>query len=96
VIRGPVGGNHSERLVTRCGTQACELHARCPSDVEVLPHPLKDTVLRHCPAPPTVLSRSTLALFIDAVGFKEARQKRPMRNLGGGSGRYSVLSGREG
>jgi hypothetical protein len=61
-----------------------------PGDVDVLPHQLKDTVSRALSG--RLLSRSTLALFIDAFGFTDAEADRLWR-LWEGSGTISVLSG---
>ncbi len=65
-------------------------YPRVPGDVDVLPHQLKDTVSRALSG--RLLSRSTLALFIDAFGFTDAEADRLWR-LWEGSGTISVLSG---
>ncbi len=65
-------------------------YPRVPGDVDVLPHQLKDTVSRALSG--RLLSRSTLALFIDAFGFSDAESDRLWR-LYEGSGTISVLSG---
>ena len=59
-------------------------------DADVLPRQLKDTVGRALSG--RLLSRGTLALFIDAFGFSRPEEDRLWR-LWGGSGRISVLSG---
>jgi len=65
-------------------------YPRVPSDADVLPHQIKDTVSRALSG--RLLSRSTLALFIDAFGFTDAEADRLWR-LWEGSGTISVLSG---
>jgi hypothetical protein len=65
-------------------------HPRVPGDEDVLPRQLKDTVARALSG--TLLSRPTLALFIDAFRISDADASRLWR-LWGGSGRISVLSG---
>ena len=63
---------------------------RSASDADVLPRQLKDTVGRAMSG--RLLSRSTLALFIDAFGFTDDEAQRLWR-LWQGSGTISVLSG---
>ena len=63
---------------------------RSPSDADVLPRQLKDTVARALSG--RLLSRSTLSLFIDAFGFSDDEALRLWR-LWQGSGAISVLSG---
>lgn len=63
---------------------------RDSGDADVLPRQLKDTVGRALSG--RLLSRGTLALFIDAFGFSRPEEDRLWR-LWGGSGRISVLSG---
>ena len=65
-------------------------HPRVAGDADVLPRQLKDTVARALSG--TLLSRPTLALFIDAFGISDAHADRLWR-LWEGSGRISVLSG---
>ena len=65
-------------------------YPRVLGDADVLPHQLKDTVSRALSG--RLLSRSTLALFIDAFGFSDAEADRLWR-LWEGSGTISVLSG---
>jgi hypothetical protein len=65
-------------------------HPRVAGDADVLPRQLKDTVARALSG--TLLSRPTLALFIDAFGISGADADRLWR-LWEGSGRISVLSG---
>jgi hypothetical protein len=65
-------------------------HPRVAGDADVLPRQLKDTVARALSG--TLLSRPTLALFIDAFGISDAGADRLWR-LWEGSGRISVLSG---
>jgi len=65
-------------------------YPRVLGDADVLPHQLKDTVSRALSG--RLLSRSTLALFIDAFGFTDAEADRLWR-LWEGSGTISVLSG---
>jgi hypothetical protein len=65
-------------------------HPRVPGDEDVLARQLKDTVSRALYG--TVLSRPTLALFIDAFGMSGAHASRLWR-LWEGSGRISVLLG---
>ena len=59
-------------------------------DADVLPRQLKDTVGRALSG--RLLSRATLALFIEAFGLSGQEEDRLWR-LWGGSGRISVLSG---
>lgn len=59
-------------------------------DADVLPRQLKDTVGRALSG--RLLSRATLALFIEAFGLSGHEEDRLWR-LWGGSGRISVLSG---
>jgi hypothetical protein len=59
-------------------------------DADVLPRQLKDTVGRALSG--RLLSRATLALFIEAFGLSGLEEDRLWR-LWGGSGRISVLSG---
>jgi hypothetical protein len=63
---------------------------RVVGDADVLPRQLKDTVARALSG--TLLSRPTLALFIEAFGISDADARR-LRQLWEGSGRISVLSG---
>ena len=63
---------------------------RSPSDTDVLPRQLKDTVARALSG--RLLSRSTLSLFIDAFGFSDDEALRLWR-LWQGSGAISFLSG---
>ncbi len=65
-------------------------YPRGHGDADVLPHQLKDTVSRALTG--KLLSRSTLALFIDAFGISDAEADRLWR-LWEGSGSVSVLSG---
>ena len=65
-------------------------YPRGQGDADVLPHQLKDTVSRALTG--RLLSRSTLALFIDAFGISDAEADRLWR-LWEGSGSVSVLSG---
>ena len=65
-------------------------HPRVAGDADVLPRQLKDTVARALYG--TLLSRPTLALFIDAFGISGADAARLWR-LWEGSGRISVFSG---
>lgn len=65
-------------------------YPRVPGDAEVLPHQLKDTVSRALSG--RLLSRSALALFIDAFGFSDGEADR-LWQLWEGSGTVSVLSG---
>lgn len=65
-------------------------HPRAPGDSDVLPRQLKDTVLRALSG--KMLSRATLALFIDAFGVTDAEADR-LRRLAAGSSRISVLAG---
>jgi hypothetical protein len=65
-------------------------HPRVAGDSEVLARQLKDSVARALSG--TLLSRSTLSLFIDAFGISNADAGRLWR-LWEGSGRISVLSG---
>jgi hypothetical protein len=65
-------------------------HPRVAGDADALPRQLKDTVARALSG--RLLSRPTLALFIDAFGISEAHAERLWR-LWQGSGRISVLSG---
>jgi hypothetical protein len=65
-------------------------YPRVPSDADVLPHQLKDTVSRALSG--RLLSRSTLSLFIDAFGCSDAEADRLWR-LYGGAGLITVLSG---
>jgi hypothetical protein len=65
-------------------------HPRVAGDAEVLARQLKDSVARALSG--TLLSRSTLSLFIDAFGISDADADRLWR-LWEGSGRISVLSG---
>jgi hypothetical protein len=65
-------------------------HPRATGDADVLPRQLKDTVARALSG--TLLSRPTLALFIDAFRISDADADRLWR-LWAGSGRISVLSG---
>lgn len=66
-------------------------HPRVSGDTEVLARQLKDTVARALSG--TVLSRPSLALFIDAFRMSEPHADR-LWQLWEGSGRISVLSGR--
>ena len=65
-------------------------YPRGHGDADVLPHQLKDTVSRALTG--KLLSRSTLALFIDAFGFSDQEAER-LWQLWQGSGTVSVLSG---
>jgi hypothetical protein len=65
-------------------------YPRGHGDADVLPHQLKDTVSRALTG--KLLSRSTLALFIDAFGISDAEADR-LWQLWEGSGSVSVLSG---
>jgi hypothetical protein len=65
-------------------------HPRVTGDADALPRQLKDTVSRALSG--TLLSRPTLALFIDAFRISSADAGRLWR-LWEGSGRISVLSG---
>jgi hypothetical protein len=65
-------------------------HPRVTGDADVLPRQLKDTVARALSG--TLLSRPTLALFIDAFRISGADADRLWR-LWEGSGRISVFSG---
>jgi hypothetical protein len=65
-------------------------YPRGHGDADVLPHQLKDTVSRALTG--KLLSRSTLALFIDAFGISGAEADR-LWQLWEGSGSVSVLSG---
>ena len=65
-------------------------HPRAAGDADALPRQLKDTVSRALSG--ALLSRPTLALFIDAFGISREHADRLWR-LWGGSGRISVLSG---
>ena len=66
-------------------------HPRATGDEDALPRQLKDTVARALSG--ALLSRPTLALFIDAFGISGEHADRLWR-LWEGSGRISVLSGR--
>jgi hypothetical protein len=65
-------------------------HPRADGDTDVLPRQLKDTVLRALSG--KMLSRSTLALFVEAFGFSDMEAEQ-LRRLLAGSSRISVLSG---
>ncbi len=65
-------------------------HPRVTGDEDVLARQLKDTVARALSG--ALLSRPTLALFIDGFGMSDAHADRLWR-LWTGSGRISVLSG---
>jgi hypothetical protein len=65
-------------------------HPRVTGDADALPRQLKDTVARALSG--ALLSRPTLALFIDAFGISGEHADRLWR-LWEGSGRISVLSG---
>jgi hypothetical protein len=65
-------------------------HPRVTGDADVLPRQLKDTVARALSG--TLLSRPTLALFIEAFRISPGDSARLWR-LWEGSGRISVLSG---
>jgi hypothetical protein len=65
-------------------------HPRVSGDEDVIARQLKDTVARALSG--SLLSRPTLALFIDAFGISGAHADRLLR-LWEGSGRISVLSG---
>ena len=65
-------------------------HPRVSGDEDVLPRQLKDTVARALSG--ALLSRPTLALFIDGFGISGTHADRLWR-LWAGSGRISVLSG---
>lgn len=66
-------------------------HPRVSGDQDVIARQLKDTVARALSG--ALLSRPTLALFIDAFGISGAHADR-LWQLWEGSGRISVLSGR--
>lgn len=63
---------------------------RGPTDAEITPHQLKDTVSRALTG--RLLSRPALSLFIDAFGFSEHEAARLWR-LWNGSATISVMSG---
>ena len=63
---------------------------RGPSDVDISPHQLKDTVSRALTG--RLLSRQALTMFIEAFGFSEHEATRLWR-LWNGSGAISVMSG---
>lgn len=63
---------------------------RNPSDADITPHQLKDTVSRALTG--RLLSRTALGLFIDAFGFTEHEAGRLWR-LWNGSATISVMSG---
>jgi hypothetical protein len=63
---------------------------RSPSDYDVSPHQLKDTVSRALTG--RLLSRPALTLFIEAFGFSEHEANRLWR-LWNGSGAISVMTG---
>lgn len=63
---------------------------RTPADAELTPHQLKDTVSRALTG--RLLSRSALALFIDAFGLSQHESGRLWR-LWNGSATISVMSG---
>jgi hypothetical protein len=65
-------------------------HPRAEGDADVLPRQLKDTVLRALSG--KMLSRSTLAVFVEAFGFSDMEAEQ-LRRLLAGSSRISVLSG---
>ena len=65
-------------------------HPRATGDTDALPRQLKDTVARALSG--ALLSRQTLALFIDAFRISDDHADRLWR-LWEGSGRISVLSG---
>jgi hypothetical protein len=65
-------------------------HPRVPNDKDVIARQLKDTVARALSG--SLLSRPTLALFVDAFGISDAEADQLWR-LWEGSGRISVLSG---
>jgi hypothetical protein len=65
-------------------------HPRVAGDEDALPRQLKDTVARALSG--SLLSRPTLALFIDAFAISDSDADRLWR-LWEGSGRISVLSG---
>jgi hypothetical protein len=65
-------------------------HPRVAGDADALPRQLKDTVGRALSG--TLLSRPTLALFVDAFGISGADADRLWR-LWEGSGKISVFSG---
>ncbi len=65
-------------------------HPRAEGDADVLPRQIKDTVLRALSG--KMLSRSTLALFVEAFGFSDMEAEQ-LRRLWAGSSRISVLSG---
>jgi hypothetical protein len=65
-------------------------YPRVPGDADVLPHQLKDTVSRALSG--RLLSRSALALFIEAFGLSDQEADR-LWLLWEGSGTISVLSG---
>jgi len=63
---------------------------RTPTDIEITPHQLKDTVSRALTG--RLLSRPALAMFIEAFGFSEHEADRLWR-LWNGSATVGVLSG---
>jgi hypothetical protein len=63
---------------------------RTPADALITPHQLKDTVSRALTG--RLLSRSALAMFIEAFGFSEHEASRLWR-LWNGSASISVMSG---
>lgn len=65
-------------------------HPRTAGDAGLAARQLKDTVQRAVMG--RVLSRATLALFIEAFGFSDAEAER-LRRLWAGSSRISVLTG---
>jgi len=65
-------------------------HPRTSGDKDVIARQLKDTVARALSG--SLLSRSTLVLFIDAFGISDEHADQ-LRRLWEGSGRVTVLSG---
>jgi len=83
-------GDITQLAVAEVLAQHLWSHPRVAADEDVLPRQLKDTVARALSG--TLLSRPTLALFIDAFRISDADASRLWR-LWEGSGRISVLSG---
>ena len=83
-------GEINHLAVAEVLAQQLWLAPRGSGDGDVLPRQLKDTVGRALSG--RLLSRATLALFIEAFGFSRQEEERLWR-LWGGSGRISVLSG---
>jgi len=83
-------GEITQLAVAEVLAQHLWTYPRVAGDEDVLARQLKDTVARALSG--TLLSRSTLALFIDAFGISGAHADHLWR-LWEGSGRVSVLSG---